>query len=202
MHSSDDTDRLLASFADHLLRHRLADERRGKFMVNWVRGFLGQPPPNPGATADECLQAYQDYLEKRQLPDWQVEQSRQSVTAWFQWRARQSDTTAPLAPKVAAAPDGSVDPAAALGALEQTLRTRHYAYRTEQTYMDWSRRFFEYLAASGRVAGGRPVVSKDACSDFISHLATRLNVGAVTQNQAFSAVLFLVHWRPTGTPRL
>ena len=77
MHS-DDTERLLASFADHLLRHRLADERRGKFMVNWVRGFMGQTPPNPEVTAEECLRAYQDSLEKRQLPDWQVEQSRQS----------------------------------------------------------------------------------------------------------------------------
>jgi hypothetical protein len=40
-----DTERLLSAFADHLLRNRLADEKRGRYMVNWVRRFLAFPPP-------------------------------------------------------------------------------------------------------------------------------------------------------------
>lgn len=35
-----DTERLLAGFADHLLKNRLADEKHGRCMVGWVRRFL------------------------------------------------------------------------------------------------------------------------------------------------------------------
>ena len=35
-----DTERLLARFADHLLKNRLADEKHGRYMVGWVRRFL------------------------------------------------------------------------------------------------------------------------------------------------------------------
>jgi len=38
-HADHDKERLLSEFADHLLRNRLADEKRGKFMVEWVRRF-------------------------------------------------------------------------------------------------------------------------------------------------------------------
>ena len=47
-----DTERLLSGFADHLLKNRLADEKHGRFMVNWVRRFLTLPPPVANATAD------------------------------------------------------------------------------------------------------------------------------------------------------
>ena len=71
-----DRERLLAAFADHLLRNQLADERHGRYMVGWVRRFLDFSPPMPGATADECLQAYLRTLETEQYKDWQVEQAR------------------------------------------------------------------------------------------------------------------------------
>jgi len=87
-----DTERLLSGFADHLLKNRLADEKHGRFMVNWVRRFLTLPPPVANATADECLQTYLRTLEREQCQEWQVEQARQSVTAWFAWRGSQPKT--------------------------------------------------------------------------------------------------------------
>jgi hypothetical protein len=32
-----DNERLLAAFADHLLRNQLADDRHCRFMIHWVR---------------------------------------------------------------------------------------------------------------------------------------------------------------------
>ena len=32
-------ERLLAAFADHLLKNRLADEKHGRYMVGWVRHY-------------------------------------------------------------------------------------------------------------------------------------------------------------------
>jgi hypothetical protein len=53
---------------------------------------LSLPPPVANATADECLQAYLRALEREQYQEWQVEQARQSVTAWFAWRGGQAKT--------------------------------------------------------------------------------------------------------------
>ncbi|MDD4019239.1 MAG: integron integrase [Kiritimatiellae bacterium] len=185
-----DRERLLAAFADHLLKNRLADERHGRFMVGWVRRFLAFPPPMPGATAEECMQAYLRALEAERYEDWKVEQARMSVTAWLAWRRGQA-VSPPAVSKLSLEADATVEPAQALETLTQTMRVRHYSYRTEQAYVDWVRRFFDYLVSVGRVANGRPVLTEDTFQSFISHLATHLHVAAGTQNQAFASVLFL-----------
>jgi len=69
------------------------------------------------------------------------------------------------------------------------LRTRHYSCRTEQTYIDWVRRFFEYL--STRQGQSLPSVSVDDVRDFLTHLAVQRHVSASSQNQAYSALLFM-----------
>ena len=187
-----DRERLLAAFADHLLRNRLADEKHGRYMVGWVRRFLGFPPPVPNATAEECLGAYLRALEAERYEDWQVEQARMAVNAWLGWRRAQATQTAPTpAVKLSLGADSTVDPGRALDTLSETMRVRHYSYRTEQTYLDWVRRFFDYLVSAGQVANGRPVLTEETFQNFISHLATRLRVAAGTQNQAFASVLFL-----------
>jgi integron integrase len=66
------------------------------------------------------------------------------------------------------------------------IRARHYSCRTEKAYLGWIRRF---IAFHGRRhpgdLGSREVV------DFLSRLAVDGHVSASTQNQAFSALLFL-----------
>lgn len=70
--------------------------------------------------------------------------------------------------------------------VQDALRTRHYAYRTEKTYMHWIRHYVRFI---------KPVHPRDAGADgvkrFVTHLATEQNVSATTQNQALAALLFL-----------
>jgi len=187
-----DRERLLTAFADHLLRNRLADEKHGRYMVGWVRRFLAFPTPVQNATVEEWQQAYLRALETDRHEDWQLEQARMSVTAWLAWRRGQASVPPP-APvvKLNLAADATVDSTQALETLTQTMRVRHYSYRTEQTYLDWVRRFFSYLVSTGSVVNGRPVLTEETFQAFISHLAMRLHVAANTQNQAFAAILFL-----------
>ena len=81
----------------------------------------------------------------------------------------------------------------------RTLRLRHYAYRTEQTYVEWVERFLRYHQTDD------PLSLQDAdIREFLEHLAVEKNVSASTQNQAFSAVLFLYQSaleRPLGDLR-
>ena len=66
------------------------------------------------------------------------------------------------------------------------IRVRHYSIRTEQTYVDWVRRFILFHNKRHPQDMGAEEVR-----DFLSHLATERNVSASTQGQAKSALLFL-----------
>jgi integrase len=180
---------LLAEFGEYLLRSRLTDEKHAPFFVGWVRRHLATTPHIPHATPTESRTLFLDNLQRAQTPDWQVEQARQATSAWSAWRD-QVQRAAP-APKVAVGPDGTVPVEAVQAAMRETLRVRHYSYRTEQTYLDWVRRFFAYLEETGATVEGRPMVGVNHYRDFISQLATRQHVAAGTQNQAFGALLFL-----------
>jgi site-specific recombinase XerD len=84
---------------------------------------------------------------------------------------------------------GRTSPQPALEQLRQRIRTRHYSYRTEGSYVDWVRRFLDYLA--DREGVPNPHVDSAAVRDYLTHLAVRRRVSASTQNQAMCASLFL-----------
>jgi integron integrase len=68
----------------------------------------------------------------------------------------------------------------------ERIRTRHLAFRTEQAYLQWMRR---YVRFHGR---GHPRDMGPAeVEAFLTHLAVEAKVGASTQNQALQALLFL-----------
>jgi len=66
------------------------------------------------------------------------------------------------------------------------MRMLHYSIRTEQAYLDWIRRFI--LHHNKRHPRDMGALEIEA---FLSHLAVDGQVAASTQNQAFSALLFL-----------
>jgi len=73
-----------------------------------------------------------------------------------------------------------------LDRLRAEIRLRHYSIRTEETYVDWARRFILFHGKRHPKDMGSQEVTA-----FLSHLASERNVSASTQNQAKSALLFL-----------
>ena len=71
------------------------------------------------------------------------------------------------------------------------VANRHYSYRTEETYRDWIRRFFDYLDETGNKTAEGTLVTPESFRNYLAFLANRQHVSASTQNQAFSAILFL-----------
>ncbi len=66
------------------------------------------------------------------------------------------------------------------------MRLLHYSIRTEGAYVDWIRRFILFHnKRHPREMGGAEIEA------FLTHLAVEGKVAASTQNQAFSALLFL-----------
>jgi integron integrase len=82
-------------------------------------------------------------------------------------------------------PPGSKPPKL-LDRVRTTMRLNRYSPRTEQAYVDWIKRFIRFHGVRHPHEMGA-----DEVKAFLSHLATQMNVAASTQNQAFSALLFL-----------
>jgi integron integrase len=68
----------------------------------------------------------------------------------------------------------------------RTMKVRRLALRTVETYLGWQRRFLNWVAEKTLEPA-----SKAAVEGFMTYLAVERKVSAGTQNQAFSAVLFL-----------
>jgi integron integrase len=73
-----------------------------------------------------------------------------------------------------------------LASVRDAIRRRHYSLRTEESYVQWIRRFIYFSGKRHpREMGAGEVTA------FLNHLARERNVAASTQNQALSALLFL-----------
>ncbi|MCP5516192.1 MAG: integron integrase [Verrucomicrobiales bacterium] len=78
----------------------------------------------------------------------------------------------------------------------EVMRFRGLAYRTEQTYVDWIRRYVRFCRQVPPGGGAAVWRHPEVCGPlevkgFLTHLAAHLNVSSSTQRQALSAVVFL-----------
>lgn len=73
-----------------------------------------------------------------------------------------------------------------LDQVRAVLRTRHYSYQTEQTYIKWIRRYIFFH----NITHPKDMNAEEITA-FPTHLAVNDKVSASTQNQAFFALLFL-----------
>ena len=80
----------------------------------------------------------------------------------------------------------ATQPPRLLDQVRDKLRVKHYSIRTEQTYVDWIKRYIFFHGKRHPKDMGAPDVEA-----FLTHLAVAGKVSASTQNQAKSALLFL-----------
>ena len=73
-----------------------------------------------------------------------------------------------------------------LDRVRDAIRRRHYSPRTEETYVQWIRRFIYYSGTRHPTQLGAKEVTA-----FLNYLASERSVAAATQNQALSALVFL-----------
>ncbi|RUA04481.1 MAG: integron integrase [Gammaproteobacteria bacterium] len=73
--------------------------------------------------------------------------------------------------------------------MREVMRRMNYAYKTENTYCDWVKRFIKFSNMQSRdeLFGN----SEAKVEEFLTDLAVKQNVAASTQNQAFNALIFL-----------
>lgn len=78
------------------------------------------------------------------------------------------------------------NPPGLLEVVREKMRVRHLAFRTEQAYLQWIRRYVHFhQRRHPRDLGAAEV------EQFLIHLAVSRKVSASTQSQALQALLFL-----------
>lgn len=73
-----------------------------------------------------------------------------------------------------------------LDIMRDKIRFKHYSIKTEQSYIGWAKRYIIYHKKRHPIEMGKIEIEQ-----FLTYLATKLNVSPTTQNQAFNAILFL-----------
>ncbi len=81
---------------------------------------------------------------------------------------------------------GTPPPPKLLDQLRDTIRLRHYSIRTEETYVQWVRRFILFHGKRHPDEMGASEITA-----FLTHLAVKEKISASTQNQALNAIAFL-----------
>ena len=112
--------------------------------MRWVRRFLSRPASDE-PLADQVRAFCEDQERNGGAKTGRCRQADQALRIYFvnflkrtEWHRRPAATVVDE--------QGGTSPLAALEQLRTRLRTRHYSYRTECTYVDWVRRFLEYAA--------------------------------------------------------
>lgn len=173
---------VLDKFENYLHAKQLVPDKQLPYYLRWVELFLAFCEKTVSAPSnDGQVNAFLQVLAKSK-EDWQVKQAREAIRIFHFYlsQARGEETNPVVAPDAHAAWQR-------LGQqMREALRLRHRSIRTEKSYLQWLRAFYGFLN------GKDPdeIASQDVKA-FLSHIAVDRKVAASTQNQAFSALLFL-----------
>jgi integron integrase len=188
----------LDEFGEYLLRKSLCPEKKMKFFLFWVKRFFRQSRDWQADSWEVLLQQFINGLrDDPSVEDWQVEQASSAIRLYFHNFQGGDSAIAAASARIDVGAGGEIVCLDLIASVRQSIRIQNYSYRTEQTYMDWIKRFLIYTGSpesSGAHGEGLPkscCVTQGAIRDFIAWLAVSRNVAASTQNQAFNALLFM-----------
>jgi integron integrase len=181
---STDLGEILPEFQTYLRDRKLAGERHIPYYALWASRFIRFAQTRPDKTGEAQVLEFSQYAQTRwSLADWQTTQMQEALKLYLNHFAGMVTPSADDGSKHA-----TDDLPTVLSRARDLMRLKHYSYRTEQTYLEWMQRFFDYRAHTGKAAGS---FGGDDVRDFLTHLAVARNVSSSTQNQAFNALLFL-----------
>jgi integron integrase len=179
------------------------DPEHARFYVRWAQLFSDNLPDKPlqNRSREDIESFLKDLAGRSSIQDWQVSQARYALRLLYeQFLPNFKPDTSANADSEPASPEpnesfrdkvvpGEVERrhSAILQSVATNIRARHYSYRTEQTYLDWVRRFIAFHAYHDP----RKLKVTSAVKEYLDYLAIEREVSASTQNQALNALVFL-----------
>lgn len=180
----------LPEFQSFLVSRRVVPEKNVSYYALWVSKFLAFCNGNEGLNRDLQVKEFLNFLKaQKDIADWQVQQAEQALQLYIGHFLKE-DSLAPVinSPRKS---HGHSNVSQVVMKMREAIRIKHYSYKTERSYIDWAKRFYDYtLNIKKKDVGGIGLDSMDV-RDFLSYLAVHSRVSSSTQNQAFNALLFL-----------
>ncbi len=156
----------------YLKPRKLVDDRYLPYYIRWVQRFLRGAGADQRLSPADALAAFAQQSERdARVEKWQVRQAVRAVYLFQKHYLRHRQETGGAGPEAgtpAPAPTGA--PETFDEALEQPrtlIRLRHYTYRTEQTYLDWVRRYGRFVSQQSL-----PWAASDSARAFLADLAS------------------------------
>jgi integron integrase len=179
---------LLPDFKKILLDRHLVPEKNAPFYAYWANKFLSFSDKNEDMNQDLKIAEFLDHLKKHEnIDDWQIRQAEEALRLYLDHYL--GGDTSSLSRDNPQKGKRFKDSAQILASMRQAIRLKHYSYKTEQSYIDWAKRFISYTSKL------KKKYTEDMDSgdvrDYLSYLAVNQRVSSSTQNQAFNALLFL-----------
>lgn len=178
---------VLPEFQAFLLDKKLAQEKNVFFYALWASKFLiysnkKQIPPDQ-YQENAVIEFIETLKSNPAMSDWQIRQAHDAIRLYyFHYRG--------LKPNYLSGVKSANFTPELLKETQRLIRLKHYSYSTEKTYLQWIKRFLEYVKQTGEKETSTKLETSD-CKNFLSHLALKEKVSSSTQNQAFNSLLFL-----------
>ncbi|MFH1798334.1 MAG: integron integrase [Candidatus Omnitrophota bacterium] len=180
--------RYLPEFQKFLITKQFAREETAPFYAYWVSEFLKFANDNKNFTLDINRVTFLKNLPAREnIADWQVKQAENALRLYFEQFFKKENNPE----ETQNAKPNFGDLAELIKEARQILRLKHYSYRTERSYIDWTRRFYHYITETTKKDIGKECLDTRDIRDYLTFLAVKRNVSSSTQKQAFNALLFL-----------
>jgi integron integrase len=178
---------ILPEFQTFLLEKKLVPEKNVFFYALWMSKFftyVRKKQINSDEYQENIVIEFIESLKSdSNVSDWQIRQAHDAIRLYYVHYRGFKPNNLSAVKSTDFAPD-------LLKEAQRLIRLKHYSYSTERTYLQWIKRFLEYVRQTGKKETSTALETTD-CKNFLSHLALKEKVSSSTQNQAFNAILFL-----------
>ena len=182
--------KILPDFQEFIISRAFVDEKHAPFYANWVSKFLAFSNNDEDFGFMEQKGRFLNYLSNTTgVADWQKVQAKIALQLYFEQFNKEALKLYTREEPAVSNSDMKLD--SIMEMLSEALRVKHYSYKTERTYINWARRFYEYVIGVKKKDLQKSGLSGEDVRDYLGFLALRKRVSSSTQNQAFNALLFL-----------
>jgi len=177
---------ILPDFQHFLSLHRLAPKKHIPFCAFWVSRFLKFRNENDKLDRDEQIRKFIITLRLENIEQWQLKQAEKAIRIYL----KNFSFADKVLDKMVNRKSISDEFKKVLALMKENIRIKHFSYSTERAYVNWAKRFFNFIMSEKHKTAPGQLSSKDV-RDFLSFLALKERISSSSQNQAFNALLFL-----------
>ena len=123
----------LIDYKEFLEKNNFANLKEIEYFTRWVNRFLHFGLSDTLSNHDKVRQFVEIWRVDESLEDWQRDQGRKAGEIYLNMFLKNIEVR-----KM----DNNLRFSQILEGMKTSLRLKHYAYRTEQTYLDWAKNIF------------------------------------------------------------